>query len=90
MGHDDRCARTKYYGRRHVTDPQTPRSETTYITGASGNTDNQSSRYVPSKYTAVNSTGNYGQAYVDIAITPDDIRVATRGLQNASVLTTEG
>ena len=87
MGHDHLYARTKYYSNRAVTSPQTPGSGTTYITGASSNTDNRSARYVPNAYTLVNSTGNYGQSYVGISVSPHDLRVTTRGFMN-DVLTT--
>ena len=89
MGHDHLYVRTKYYGSRAVTNPQTPGSGTTYITGASSNTDNRSDHYTPNAYTLVYSTGDYGQAYVDIAISPDDMRVTTRGFQNGELTTVE-
>jgi hypothetical protein len=68
MGHDHRCFRTKYYSNRAATPFRTPGIGTTYITGASANTDNGSSRYKPNAYTSVSSTGDHGLAYADVAI----------------------
>ena len=89
MGHDHLYVRTKYYSNGAVTSPQTPGSGTTYITGASANTDNRSDYYTPNAYTLVNSTGYYGQAYVDIAVSPSAIKVTTRGYQDGAVTTVE-
>ena len=89
MGHDHVYARTKYYANGAVTEPQEAGSGTTYITGASGNTDNRSDRYVEKPYTLVHSTTDYGRAYVAITISPEEIRVTTKGLENDVETTVE-
>ena len=89
MGHDHVYARTKYYADGTVTESQAPGSGTTYITGASGNTDNRSDWYVEKPYTLVHSTTDYGRAYVAITISPDEIRVTTKGLENGTETTVE-
>lgn len=89
MGHDHVYARTKYYADGAVTESQTPGSGTTYITGASANTDNRSDRYVEKPYTLVHSTTDYGRAYVAVTVSPDGICVTTRGIENDGETTVE-
>ncbi len=89
MGHDHVYARTKYYADGAVTESQQPGSGTTYITGASANTDNRSGNYSENTYTLVHSSEDYGRAYVAISISPDEIRVTTKGIQNGQITTVE-
>ena len=89
MGHDHVYARTKYYADGAVTESQQPGSGTTYITGASANTDNRSGNYSENAYTLVHSSEDYGRAYVAISISPDEIRVTTKGIQNGQITTVE-
>lgn len=89
MGHDHVYARTKYYADGAVTESQQPGSGTTYITGASANEDNRSGSYKENAYTLIHSTDDYGRAYVAISVSPEQITVTTKGIENGEVITVE-
>ncbi len=89
LGHDHVYARTKYYNNGAATDPQTPGSGTTYIAGASANTEGRSDRYVEYPYSLVHSTGKYGLSYVVITINDQEIRVTAKGMDNGKEVVVE-
>lgn|GEM_PF-2016751 len=90
MGHDHVYTRTNYYAQRgQINNSTDPGSGTTYITGASANTDNRSDYYEESPYVLVHSTTDFGRSYLAISVSPESLKVSVHGIENEAPKTVE-
>ena len=90
MGHDHVYTRTNYYAQRgQVNNSTDPGSGTTYITGASANTDNRSDYYEESPYVLVHSTTDFGRSYLAVSVSPEALKVSVHGIENGAPKTVE-
>ncbi|WP_230503491.1 metallophosphoesterase [Sutcliffiella rhizosphaerae] len=84
MGHDHIYVRTKLYANGANIDPQTYGNGTTYITNYSGNRDRRGPRFVSDNRDASKmayvDVRPIGEGFSNISISPDEIRITSKGL----------
>lgn len=92
MGHDHLYLRTKLYANGAVNEPQTYGGGTTYITSYSGNNDRRGPYYDPAKnnpdYAAYVDVRAIGPGFSNISISPNEIRVTSKGFDSNGTLVT--